>query len=108
MSVLRLSDAMRRTVEAGLTARIMAGFGDRDRSIRIALNTLDPDPHPAMSINNAREELILVREQSGPERWDYLVHDNEPRERYFLRIESDSRNADVSILPAGFSILSAH
>jgi hypothetical protein len=108
MNTIPLTEAIQSTRAAGLTYRVMTGIVERSRSIRIALDTTDPDPHVALSINQAREAFLSAREQSGPERWDYVLNATEHRDRCFLRIESDDGATDIALVPAVVAIVSAH
>jgi hypothetical protein len=108
MGTMPLGEAIQLVSDAGLTCRMMVGLIERDRSIRVALDTTDPHPQIAFSIDAAREEFLGTRQQSGPERWDYVVRDVEHIDRWFLRIESGGRTADVPLLPAMVSIILDH
>ncbi len=108
MSTMRLTEAMQLIADSGLTCRIMVGLVERNHSIRVALDTTDPAPQIAFSIDAKREEFLDMRQQSGPERWDYVVQDAERIDRWFLRIEAGGRIADVPLLPAMVSIILAH
>jgi hypothetical protein len=108
MGTMPLGEAIQLVSDAGLTCRIMVGLVGRNRSIRVALDTTDPDPQIAFSIDAAREEFLDTRQQSGPERWDYVVQEPEHIDRWFLRIESGGCVADVPLLPAMLSIILAH
>jgi hypothetical protein len=100
-----LTEAIQLVADSGLTCRMMVGLVERKRPIRVALDTTDPDPLIALSIDAEHEEFLDTRQQSGPERWDYVVQDAEHMDRCFLRIESGGRITDVPLLPAMPSII---
>jgi hypothetical protein len=108
MNTLPLGEAVPLAAAAGLVCRVMTGLAQHRHSIRVAVDTIDADPDIAVSVDRAPEEFLACREQSGPERWDYMLYRAEYRDRFFLRIESSTGPVDIPMLPATASVATVY
>lgn len=108
MGDLPLSDAFRLAAERGVSCRLFVGVVERPRSVRVSITTSDPDPLVALSVDADAERWMHERQQSAPDRWDYLAERSELAERCVLRLERGEALADVPVLPAARTILTAH
>ena len=86
----------------------MVGLAERARAVRVSVATSDAEPTLTLTVDDGREELLREREQSAPNRWDYLTTSGELAGRQFLRLRRGDVQADVEMLGAARTIIETH
>lgn len=105
MSNIRVADAIVLASSRGIVVSLVHVFCERRRDVRVGLTTIDPDPLVTMTSREGKEAWLTHREQTGPERWDYPVHDVELQDSLELRLSAGAVVETLSLRPAPFTVI---
>ncbi|GAC1414646.1 MAG: hypothetical protein NVSMB53_12750 [Gemmatimonadaceae bacterium] len=80
-------------------------FRHEIRATLVGLTTDDRDPLVTLRDGSGGERLLIQREQSGGDRWDYPAVATKLVESPELEIAANGRTARIPLFPAGLTVL---